>query len=80
MKSIDIVMPRWGTSMEEGIVTAWHVSVGDTVVKGQAIAEISIDKADAGIEAPQDGSITELLVEVEQAVTPGAPVARMATQ
>ena len=80
MNSIEIVMPRWGTSMEEGTVTAWHVSVGDTVAKGQSIAEVSTDKVDAEIEAPQAGSIAELLVEVGQAVTVGTPVARMATQ
>ena len=35
-----ILMPRLSDTMTEGVVAAWHKNVGDTVKKGDLLAEI----------------------------------------
>ena len=30
--STNVILPKWGLTMEDGTVVAWHVEVGDTVV------------------------------------------------
>ena len=35
-----ILMPRLSDTMTEGVVAAWHKKVGDTVKKGDLLAEI----------------------------------------
>src|SRR3712207_6984652 len=37
--TVDITMPKWGMSMQEGVLTGWIVAVGDEVAEGQARSE-----------------------------------------
>ena len=48
--------------MEDAIVARWRKSEGDTVTKGDIIAEIETDKATMELEAEADGRISKLLV------------------
>jgi pyruvate dehydrogenase E2 component (dihydrolipoamide acetyltransferase) len=50
-----ILMPRLSDSMEEGVIEAWHKKVGDTVEKGDLLAEIQSDKATMDFESPKSG-------------------------
>lgn len=50
-----ILMPRLSDTMTEGVVAAWHKNVGDTVKKGDLLAEIETDKATMELESYQDG-------------------------
>ena len=77
MSSLDIEMPKWGMTMQEGTIVAWNVAVGDTVAEGDPIAEVSTDKADAEVEATADGTITEILVLLGETVEVGTLIARM---
>ncbi len=43
-----IVMPKLGFDMREGVLNQWLKSVGDTVNRGEVIAEIESDKATLG--------------------------------
>ncbi|MFT3863962.1 MAG: 2-oxo acid dehydrogenase subunit E2 [Solirubrobacterales bacterium] len=70
-------MPEMGESVTEGIVLEWHVSVGDFVNEGDTIVEVSTDKVDAEVPAPASGTITRLLVEVDDEVPVGDPMAEM---
>ena len=66
---IDVILPQYGMGMSEGVVAAWHVRAGDTVTKGQVIADVEVEKADVELEAPASGRIIEILVkEGESAV------------
>jgi pyruvate dehydrogenase E2 component (dihydrolipoamide acetyltransferase) len=47
----EVVMPQMGADMEEGTVVRWLKQVGDTVERGEIIAEIETDKANVEIEA-----------------------------
>jgi 2-oxoglutarate decarboxylase len=75
--TVQIAMPEMGESVTEGIVLEWHVSVGDFVNEGDTVVEVSTDKVDAEVPAPVSGTITKLLVEVDDEVPVGAPMVEM---
>jgi pyruvate dehydrogenase E2 component (dihydrolipoamide acetyltransferase) len=50
-----ILMPRLSDTMTEGVIAAWHKKVGDTVKKGDLLAEIETDKATMELESYQEG-------------------------
>ena len=50
-----ILMPRLSDTMTEGVIAAWHKKVGDTVKKGELLAEIETDKATMELESYKDG-------------------------
>ena len=59
---IPVLMPALSPTMEEGTLSKWNVSEGDTVSSGDVIAEIETDKATMEVEAVDDGVIGKLLV------------------
>jgi multifunctional 2-oxoglutarate metabolism enzyme len=75
--TVQIAMPEMGESVTEGIVLEWHVAEGDFVNEGDTVVEVSTDKVDAEVPAPQAGVITKLLVSVDDEVPVGAPLAEM---
>lgn len=60
--SMIIKMPAFSATMETAKLLRWLVAPGDSVTKGQVLAEIETDKAVATIEAPECGQLLELLV------------------
>ncbi len=50
-----ILMPRLSDTMTEGVIAVWHKKVGDTVKKGDVLAEIETDKATMELESYQNG-------------------------
>jgi multifunctional 2-oxoglutarate metabolism enzyme len=76
-EATQIVMPEMGESVTEGTVLEWHVKEGDQVEEGQTIIEVSTDKVDAEVPAPASGTITKLLVEADDVVKVGQPLAEM---
>ncbi|MEO6612315.1 MAG: pyruvate dehydrogenase complex dihydrolipoamide acetyltransferase [Chitinophagaceae bacterium] len=55
-----ILMPRLSDTMTEGVIAAWHKKVGDTVKKGDLLAEIETDKATMELESYKDGTILHI--------------------
>ena len=41
---MDVVLPKWGVTMQEGTLAQWNVAEGAPVTEGDAIAEIVTDK------------------------------------
>src|ERR1700759_761720 len=72
--TVQITMPEMGESVTEGIVLEWHVAVGDFVNEGDTVVEVSTDKVDAEVPATVSGTVTKLLVEVDDEVPVGAPM------
>ncbi|MBC7770576.1 MAG: pyruvate dehydrogenase complex E1 component subunit beta [Phycisphaerales bacterium] len=71
-----ILMPALSPTMEEGNLARWLVKVGDKIEPGQVIAEIETDKATMEVEAVDEGTVTELLVEEgAQGVKVNTPIA-----
>ena len=50
-----ILMPRLSDTMTEGVIASWNKNVGDTVKKGDLLAEIETDKATLELESYQNG-------------------------
>ncbi len=70
-----IEMPRYGGNMDEGTIATWLVSEGDSVTKGQAIAEIAIEKLSNELLAPEDGVILKLVGDEGETYECGTPIA-----
>lgn len=52
-------MPKLSDTMTEGILGSWLKSVGDSVSRGEIIAEVETDKATMGLESFDDGILLE---------------------
>ncbi|HEV9035934.1 MAG TPA: biotin/lipoyl-containing protein, partial [Puia sp.] len=52
-----ILMPRLSDTMTEGVIAAWHKKVGDSVRKGELLAEVETDKATMDLESYKDGTL-----------------------
>lgn len=52
-----VLMPRLSDTMEAGVIAAWHKKVGDTVKKGEVLAEIETDKATMELESYKNGTL-----------------------
>jgi pyruvate dehydrogenase E2 component (dihydrolipoamide acetyltransferase) len=55
-----ILMPRLSDTMTEGVIAAWHKNIGDTVKKGDLLAEVETDKATMELESYQDGVLLHI--------------------
>jgi 2-oxoglutarate dehydrogenase E1 component len=76
-EAVVIAMPEMGESVTEGTVLEWHVAEGDQVAEGDTVIEVSTDKIDAEVPAPAAGTITKLLVDVDDTVQVGQALAEM---
>src|SRR3569832_2035914 len=70
-----VELPRLSDTMEEGVIAKWHVAVGDTVKRGQVIAEIETDKATMEYESFDAGVVLELLAPEGETLAIGTPIA-----
>ncbi|WP_114778280.1 dihydrolipoamide acetyltransferase family protein [Botryobacter ruber] len=68
-------MPSLGADMESGFLREWHVKPGDKIKKGDIIAEVETQKGIIDIEVFDDGTIGELLVQVDEKVPVGTLMA-----
>lgn len=76
---VDIIMPKMGESITEGVIIKWHKKAGDKVAKDEILFEISTDKVDTEVPSPEEGILTEILYDENQTVEVGQPVAKLIT-
>jgi pyruvate dehydrogenase E2 component (dihydrolipoamide acetyltransferase) len=60
--AIEVIMPKWGLTMEYGGVSAWRKAEGDRVAEGEVIADVNTEKITNELESPATGVITKILV------------------
>ncbi|MFB7036204.1 dihydrolipoamide acetyltransferase family protein [Bacillus altitudinis] len=72
--AVEVVMPKLGMSMKEGIVSVWNKEVGETVNKGESIASINSEKIEMEIESPAEGTILDIKVPEGEGVPPGTVI------
>src|SRR5918996_3045175 len=75
--TVEIQMPAMGESVSEGTVLEWHVSEGDQVEEGQTMVEVSTDKVDAEVPAPASGTVSKILVQPDETIKVGKPLAEI---
>jgi len=58
----EVIMPQMGESIAEGTITKWFKVLGDVVERDEPLLEISTDKVDTEIPAPDSGVLSEIRV------------------
>lgn len=73
--SFSVRMPALGESVTEGTVTRWLKNEGDAVALDEPLLEVSTDKVDTEIPSPAAGTLSKIIVTVDQTVAVGAELA-----
>jgi pyruvate dehydrogenase E2 component (dihydrolipoamide acetyltransferase) len=71
----EFVMPTLGADMSAGTLVAWHKKPGDSVTRGEIIAEVETEKAAIDVEVFTSGTIEKLLVQPGEKVPVGTVLA-----
>ena len=74
-----ISMPKLGFDMAEGTLVRWVKKVGETISKGDVLAEIETDKATVEVESSASGVVRKLLVDEGAVVPVNSPIAIVGT-
>lgn len=70
-----ITMPKLGFDMQEGTLVRWVRNEGESINKGDILAEIETDKATVEVESSVSGVVRKLLVDQGAVVPIGAAIA-----
>ena len=73
-------MPQMGESIAEGTVSKWLKQLGDPVERDEPILEISTDKVDAEIPAPESGTLVEVRFQEGETIEIGTVLAYIDTE
>ncbi|ORY15794.1 dihydrolipoyllysine-residue succinyltransferase component of 2-oxoglutarate dehydrogenase-like protein complex [Clohesyomyces aquaticus] len=74
---VTVKVPQMAESITEGTLKQWSKQVGDFVEQDEEIATIETDKIDVSVNAPEAGTIKELLANEEDTVTVGQELAKI---
>lgn len=72
----DLLMPKLGLTMTEGMLIEWSVASGAEVKAGDSLFVVETDKVANEIVAQADGTLAEILVAAGETVPVGTVVAR----
>lgn len=73
--AIEVTMPQMGADMTEGTLLKWVKQVGDSVQRGEVIAEIETDKATIELEAYESGTLIRRVAQEGDVVPVGDVIA-----
>ncbi len=74
---IDIIMPKMGDGMEEGVILRWIKKPGDKIENGDTLAEVETDKASVDLPSDAEGTLVEILVGEGQSAPVGGVIAHL---
>jgi pyruvate dehydrogenase E2 component (dihydrolipoamide acetyltransferase) len=69
-----VVVPKWGLTMEEGLLAAWHVVEGAHVAVGDVLADIETSKIANALEAHHGGVLRRQIGRVGETYPCGAVI------
>lgn len=78
--AINIEMPKLSDTMTAGTLVAWKVKVGDEVEIGDVLAEIETDKATMEMEAFDEGTVSQILIQEGEQAPVGAVLGVLAEE
>ena len=70
----EVLLPKIGFSMNEGVLAEWLVADGDQVSEGQVIYLLESDKSTKEVESPASGTI-RIAAQVGETYEVGAVLA-----
>ena len=76
--AIEVILPKWGLTMEEGMVSEWRKREGDAVAEDEIIADVETDKITNELPAPGSGILAKILVDAGDTVEVGTVLALIA--
>ena len=79
MARFEVKLPKMGESVAEATITSWLKNIGDTVGIDDVIVEIATDKVDSEIASEVEGTLVELLFEIDDVVKIGETIAIIET-
>ncbi|WP_341705619.1 biotin/lipoyl-containing protein, partial [Ferrovibrio sp.] len=59
--AVEIRVPQLAESISEATVGSWAVKAGDTVARDQLLVELETDKVTVEVNAPEAGTLSEIL-------------------
>ena len=79
MAEYKLLLPAMGESVDEATVTQWLKKEGDIIEADEAVVEIATDKVDSEVPSEISGKLLKKLVEENQVVRVGEPLAIVET-
>ena len=79
MAEYKLLLPAMGESVDEATVTQWLKNEGDIIEADDAVVEIATDKVDSEVPSEISGKLLKKLVEENQVVRVGEPLAIIET-
>ena len=79
MAEYKLLLPAMGESVDEATVTQWLKNEGDIIEADDAIVEIATDKVDSEVPSEISGKLLKKLVDENQVVRVGEPLAIIET-
>lgn len=76
----EVVMPKIGLNMEEGMIVEWVKKEGDSVKRGDVLFILETDKVTVESEAQLDGVLVKILVKKGERVPVKTPVALITSE
>ena len=66
--AFEVVMPKWGLSMQEGTIIQWLVQEGEPVAMDEPLLEVETEKMVSVVEAPAAGILGRILHPADSTV------------
>ena len=63
--AVEVVMPKFGLTMQEGTIQQWFKAEGDAISKGEPLFEVETEKVLYEVEAPATGRVAKQLYPAE---------------
>lgn len=78
MSVTPIRMPKWGLSMQEGVIVDWWKAEGDLVREGEPLVDVETAKINNVFESPSPGVLRRILARPGESLPVGALIAVLA--
>jgi pyruvate dehydrogenase E2 component (dihydrolipoamide acetyltransferase) len=69
-----ITMPKWGMEMSEGVISDWHVSIGDTITAGDDLVDVETSKIVNTVTATDSGILRAIIGNTGDTLAVGATI------
>ena len=75
MSKFELKLPKMGESVAEATITGWLKNVGDTIELDDAVVEVATDKVDSEVPSDVEGTLVEILYQIDDVVKVGETIA-----